>query len=129
MDKNYNMKFITAFLLIILLSFVSCLYFPWWTIAFIAFVVLAFIPLKPVYAFLCGFASIFLFWTLLSFYISSNNEHVLAHKVSLLVLKTDSPFMLIFATGLIGGLVAGFAALTASFIRRIKAAETEVAVD
>jgi hypothetical protein len=37
--------------------------------------------------------------------------------------------MLIFATGLIGGLVAGSAALTASFIRRKQATETELAVD
>ncbi len=123
------MKFITAFLLIILLSFVSCLYFPWWAIAIVSFLVLALIPLRPLQAFLCGFVSIFLFWTLLSFYISNNNEHVLAHKVSVLVLKTDSPFLLVLATGLIGGLVAGFAALTASYIRKKEDNATELAVD
>ena len=123
------MKFLIAFLLIILLSFVSCLYFPWWTIAIVSFLVLAFIPLKPLQAFLCGFAAIFLFWTLLSFYISSNNDHVLAHKISVLVLNTDNPFLLVLATGLVGGLVAGFAALTASFIRKKEDTATELAVD
>jgi hypothetical protein len=123
------MKFITVFLLIILLSFVSCLYFPWWTIAIVSFLVLALIPLRPLQAFLCGFASIFLFWILLSFYISSNNDHVLAHKVSVLVLKTDSPFLLVLATGLVGGLVAGFAGLTASYLRKKEETATELAVD
>ncbi len=123
------MKFLTALLLIILLSFVSCLYFPWWTIAIVSFLVLALIPIKPLPAFLCGFAAIFLFWTLLSFYISSNNEHLLAHKVSLLVLKIDSPILLVLATGLIGGLVAGFAALTASYIRKKEVTETALEVD
>jgi CRISPR/Cas system-associated protein Cas5 (RAMP superfamily) len=36
----------------------------------------------------------------------------------LLFFKTDNPFLLILATALIGALVAGFAALTASFVRR-----------
>lgn len=111
------MKFFISLLLIAVLSFVACLYFPWWSIALIAFVVVAFIPQKPAAAFLCGFAAIFLFWAALSFFISSNNDHVLAHKVSLLILKMDNPFLLIFATAVIGGLVAGFAGLTASFIR------------
>lgn len=112
------MKFFISFLLIALLSFVSCLYFPWWSIAVTAFAVIALIPQKPAAAFLCGFAAIFIFWAALSFFISSNNDHVLAHKVSLLILKMDNPFLLIFATAMIGGLVAGFAALTASFIRK-----------
>lgn len=112
------MKFFISLLLIAILSFVACLYFPWWSIAVIAFAVIAFIPQKPVAAFLCGFAAIFIFWAALSFFISSNNDHVLAHKVSLIILKTDSPFWLVFATAMIGGLVAGFAGLTASFIRK-----------
>jgi LPS O-antigen subunit length determinant protein (WzzB/FepE family) len=35
----------------------------------------------------------------------------------MLILKMDNPYLLMFATALIGGLVAGFGALTASFIR------------
>jgi hypothetical protein len=37
--------------------------------------------------------------------------------VSLLILKMDNPFLLMFATAFIGGLVAGFGALTGSFLR------------
>ena len=112
------MKFITVFLLIILLSFLSGLYFPWWSIAIVSFGVIALIPLKPLPAFFCGFAAIFLSWVSLSYFISKSNEHILAHKASVLILKVDNPFLLIIATGLIGGLVAGFASLTAAFTRR-----------
>lgn len=42
----------------------------------------------------------------------------MAHRVSLLILKNDSPFLLVLITGLIGGIVAGFAALTGSYIYR-----------
>ena len=106
-----------SILLIALLSFCACLYLPWWSIAVIAFLVAAIIPQGTVMSFLTGFLALFLLWGILSFWISNNNEHILAHKVSLLILNIDSPFLLMFATALIGGLVAGLAAMTASFIR------------
>ncbi|HEY9341318.1 MAG TPA: hypothetical protein VIQ23_07025 [Hanamia sp.] len=112
------MKFTITTILIILLSFCACLYFPWWSIAFVAFIVSALIPQSPLASFLSGFAALFLLWGGLSFWISSANENILAHRVSLLILKNDSPFLLILMTALIGALVAGFAALTGSFIRQ-----------
>jgi hypothetical protein len=114
------MKFITSLILIALLSFAACLYFPWWSIAVVAFLVVALIPQSPGKSFLCGFTAIALLWAFLSFWKSSQNEHLLAHKVSQIILKMDSPYLLIFATALIGALVAGFAALTASYIRKRK---------
>ena len=110
------MKTVITTFLIILLSFVSCLYFPWWSIAIVAFVVSASIRQKPLTAFLSGFIGLFLLWSILSFYISASNDHILAHRISLLILPTDSPFLLVLTTGLIGGVVAGFASLTASYI-------------
>jgi LPS O-antigen subunit length determinant protein (WzzB/FepE family) len=38
----------------------------------------------------------------------------------LLILKIDSPYLLMLATALIGGVVAGFAAMTGSFLRKKK---------
>ena len=110
------MKAVISTFLIILLSFVACLYFPWWSIAIVAFIVSALIRQSPIISFLGGFVGLFLLWSILSFYISVNNEHILAHRVSMLILKNDSPFLLVLTTGLIGGVVAGFAALTGSFI-------------
>ena len=112
------MKFITSVFLIALLSFASCLYFPWWSIAVASFVVAAFISQSPLKSFFSGFAGVGLLWAALSFYLSVKNEHILAHKVSLLILKVDNPYLLIFATALIGSVVGGFSALTASFIQK-----------
>ncbi len=111
------MKFTITTVLILLLSFCACLYFPWWSIAIVAFVVSALIPQNPWLAFLSGFLALFLLWGGLSFLISSNNDNILAHRVSLLILKTESAFALIAVTALIGALVGGFGALTGSFIR------------
>jgi hypothetical protein len=114
------MKFIASLILIALLSFTGCLFFPWWTIAIAAFVVAAFIPQSSGKSFLTGFFALFLLWGGLSFWISNNNDHLLAHKISMVLLKMDNPWVLIFATALIGALVAGFAALSGSFLRKNK---------
>jgi hypothetical protein len=114
------MKFITTIILILLFSFLSCLYFPWWSIAIAAFIISLLIPQKPWVSFLSGFLALFLLWGFLSVWISVRNGHVLAHRVSLLFFNTDSPFLLIGVTTLIGALVAGFAALTASYVHEIR---------
>ena len=114
------MKFIISLILTALLSFGACLYLPWWSIAIAAFIVALLIPQKPGKAFLTAFIALLLLWGGLSFWLSNNNEHLLAHKVSLLILKMDSPYLLILATALIGGLVAGFAALTGAYLRKSK---------
>lgn len=114
------MKPIVTTILIMLLSFCACLYFPWWSIAIVAFLVSALIPQKPWISFLSGFIALFLLWGGFSFWISNNNDNILAHRVSLLIFKTESTFLLVFATALIGALVAGFGALTGSFVRPVK---------
>ena len=112
------MKFIISILLIALLSVSACLYLPWWNIAIVAFIVSACIPQRPGKAFITGFTALFLLWGGLAWYISSNNNHLLAHKVSMIIFKADSPFALITATAVIGALVAGFGALSGSYLRR-----------
>lgn len=114
------MKFIISAILIIMFSFFAGLYFPWWMVAVVAFLVSIIIQQRHFVSFICGFISVFLLWGFLSFWISFQNDHILAHRVSLLIFKTDSPFLLIFATALIGALVAGFAALTGSYVRKEK---------
>jgi hypothetical protein len=114
------MKFFISFILTILLSFAACLFLPWWSIAIAAFVVAALIPQKPFKAFLTAFTALLLLWGGLSFWMSNNNDNILAHKVSQLILKMDNPYLLILATALIGALVAGFAALAGSYLRKSK---------
>ncbi len=115
------MKFTITIILTALLSFAACLYIDWWSIAIAAFIVALIIPLKPLHSFLSGFIALFLLWSLLAWYISANNDHLLAHKISLLILSTDNPFLLIVITGLTGGLVAGFAAVSGSYLHKSKA--------
>ncbi len=112
------MKFTISFLLMALLSFAACLYLPWWSIAIVCFIVSVIIHQSAGKAFMSGFLALFFLWGGLSFWISYNNDHILAHKISMLIIKKDDPYLLMLVTGLIGAIVGGFAALSGSFIRR-----------
>jgi hypothetical protein len=119
------MKFIVSILLIALLSFVSGLYFPWWGIALAAFIVSAFIPLRPGLAFLAGFLALFLLWGLMAWSIDAGNTSILSKKISRILPLDGSPFLLIMVTALVGALVGGGAALTGSFLRKNEGGSSE----
>ena len=87
-----------------------------------AFIIPVLIPQGHLASFISGFVALFLLWGILSLWISISNGNILAHRVSLLIFKADNSYLLIFVTGLIGALVAGFAALTGSFLRKEKIA-------
>ncbi len=112
------MKLILAVLLITLLSFAGGLYLPWWSIAIASFISLLLIPMKSWKAFLAGFTGVFIFWAFLAWWIDLKNEHLLSGKIAEILPLGGSSFAIILVTAVIGGLVGGFAALTAGFLRK-----------
>jgi hypothetical protein len=118
MIKLTQAKFLVAFMLIGLLSVAMGMYFPWWSIAVAAFVVGLAIPQKSLPAFLCGFLALFVCWGGMALRLSSGNEHILAHRISALIIKRDSPQLLMLLAAVIGALIGGMATLTGSLIRK-----------
>jgi hypothetical protein len=113
------LKYMLSILVTALLSFVSGLYLPWWGIAFAAFLVSAAIPQKPAFSFLSGFLGVFLLWEVLAWWVDNKNNGILSHKVAQLFPLGGSALLLIVITSLIGALVAGFAALAGTYLRRL----------
>ena len=111
------MKFLTATLLTLLLAFVSGLYLPWWGIAIVVFLVSSIVHQKAGKAFLSGFLGLFLLWGGLAFWIDMKNDHILSQKIAAILPLGGNSILLILVTALVGGLVAGFAALSGSFLR------------
>lgn len=111
------MKFLTATVLTALLSFISGLFLPWWGIAIAALAVAAIIHQKAGKAFLTGFLGAFLLWVGLAWWIDMKNDGVLSKKVASILPLGGNPILLIILTGLVAGLVAGFGALTGSYLR------------
>ncbi len=114
------MKLILAIILTALLSFVGGLYLPWWGIAITAFISILLIPLATGRAFLAGFLGVFILWALLAWWIDVKNEHILSKKIAEIFHLGGSSFAIILVTALIGALVGGLAAMTASYLRSRK---------
>lgn len=111
------MKLLVAIVLTALLAFVSGLYLPWWSIAVAAFIVAALVHQKAGKAFLSGFLGVFLLWAGLALWIDMKNNGVLSQKIAELLKLGGNSLLLILVTAFIGGLVAGFGAMTGSFLR------------
>jgi len=113
------MRILLTFILIVLFAFIAGLYLPWWSIAVVAFLVLFFLYQSGIKSFVSGFLAIFFLWFVLALWIDIKNENVLSHKVGQLFGLGTSSILLIIITSLLGGLVAGFAALSGSTLRSI----------
>ena len=112
------MRLISAIITIIILSAILENFLPWWIIASVAFVVCYLFKLKWPKAFLAGFLGIFILWAGTAFFIDRNNDHILSDKLSVIFFKSVKPHMMVLMTGIIGGLVAGFAGMAGALLRK-----------
>lgn len=123
-------KFIVATLLTALFAFAMGMYAPWWGIALCAFIVGAVVPQKNGKAFLAGMLGIMFLWIILAVVKDSGNNHILSSRIANLLPLKGSVGLLVFVTGLIGGLVGGLSALCGSMLRGLfrksKTAESAV---
>ncbi|WP_341836289.1 hypothetical protein WJU16_00110 [Chitinophaga pollutisoli] len=111
------MRFVLAILLTALLGYILGLFLPWWVIAVAAFLVALIWQQRPGRAFASGFLAIFLLWGILAFVADVRNNHILSNRMSELIAGTRNPWILITVSAIIGGLVAGMGALSASVLR------------
>jgi len=111
-------KYIVSILLTALLSFVTGLFLPWWSIAFAAFLVSALIRQKPAMSFLSGFLGVFLLWEILAWWIDNKNDSILSQRIAQIIPLGGSTILLILLTSVTGALVGGFAALAGSYLRK-----------
>ncbi len=112
-------NFFLSLLLTAALSFILQLFLPWWIIAPVAFFFGCFFIQNPLPSFLSGFLAVFLLWTIYAFILSSSNENILATKVANLLPLKGSVTALLLVTGVIGGLVGGFAALSGNLAAKL----------
>ena len=111
------MKFLVAIILTALLAFISGLFLPWWGMAITSLLVAVLVHQKAGKAFLAGLLGVFLLWAGLAWWIDMKNNGVLSTKIASVLPLGGNAGLLILVTGFIGGLVAGMAAMSGSFLR------------
>jgi uncharacterized membrane protein len=111
------MKSLVAIILTALLAFAGGLWFGWWIIAVAAFLIALLVHQKAGKAFLSGFAGGFLLWAILALLRDIPNESLLSKKIAEILPLGGNSLLLIIVTALIGALVAGFGAMSGSYLR------------
>jgi len=109
---------ILAALLILIFSFITEMFLPWWSIAIVAFAV-GFTKTPTGWkSFWAGFLGVGFLWWLTSGYIHFRTDGILTSKVGEM-LTLPLPILVVLITGLIGGLVGGLAAGAGFHLRKI----------
>lgn len=106
------MKFIVSLLICPILAYTLCLILPWWSVALAGALTGFFIPQNRFLSFLSTFLGVLFLYGGLIFFISNANNHILAQKIGLLVLKNKNEIMIIAVSAMISALVAGISAIT-----------------
>jgi hypothetical protein len=106
------------FLIILILSFASGYFLPWWVVAIAAFLAAFLIGKTPRGSFWSGFAAVFIGWTVLALFKSIPNDHILASRVVQLFPLPNNWLYLLAITALIGGLVGGMASLSGVYLKK-----------
>lgn len=109
-----NVFFVTLFILVF-----GCLGFaglPWWALSFIAAAAVFFFPLSGGKGFATGFATGTLLWMTVALLQNAGNGGLLSGRIGQLFMGLQG-FQLLLITGLLGGLLAGFGALTGAYLR------------
>ena len=111
--------FIPRTLLVALAASLAQFYFPWWSILISAGLI-GFLTAPVNHSpFWSGFLGLFLSWVLVAAWINIQNESLLSSRVVQLFPLANSVVLLILVTGILGGLLGGFASWTGDSFRRI----------
>ncbi|OJJ15648.1 hypothetical protein BKI52_37835 [marine bacterium AO1-C] len=107
------------FIIIAILVYISqSILAAWWWIAVVSFVAAALVGRSNLEAFLSGFLGVAVVWVVQAFFINQANEGLLAEKIAQ-VFKLPAGEWLLVITGVIGGLVGAFSALSGYSLRAI----------
>ena len=106
------------FVLILLVSLLAQFFLPWWSIALVCFAAAFWKAQYGGQAFLAGFLAIGLTWLGAALFWHLVTDGLLSEKVAAMF-TVDSPWILMAATVLLGGIVGGVSALSGYLVRRL----------
>ncbi|MBK7762284.1 MAG: hypothetical protein IPI46_02795 [Bacteroidetes bacterium] len=106
---------ITLFLIAIISSILQS-FMPWWSLTIPCFILGLIAKLKPLRSFVAGFIGIALSWTIMILIRDYPNQHLLSKKLATLFPFEGNHILFIMFCVLIGGMVGGLFAWSASVL-------------
>jgi hypothetical protein len=111
--------------LIIVISVILQLFTPWWIIAIIPFVILAWKPTNAPKAFWCGFLGIGLPWLIYGYYFHFISDGALTNRIAK-IFSLPNGLLLLLVTATLSALIGGFSALSGYWVRQLFNRQREV---
>ncbi|HTD98962.1 MAG TPA: hypothetical protein VK668_06725 [Mucilaginibacter sp.] len=105
------------FIIILILSFISGLFLPWWVVAIVAFLAAVFLGKTNTRSFWSGFGGVAVAWIILALFKSIPNDNLLVKKVAQLF-QLPHWILVLLITALIGGLAGGMSALSGILVKK-----------
>lgn len=105
------------FLIILILSFASGYFLPWWIVAIISFLTALIIGTTAKSSFWQAFIAVLIVWIVLALFKSIPNDHIMATRIAHLFHLPSWGYILA-VTGILGGLVGGMSALSGLLLKR-----------
>lgn len=105
------------FFIILILSFFSGFFLPWWMVAVIAFFASLMFGKKSLKTFFSGFGGVAIAWAILALIKSIPNDHILATRVAKLF-QLPHWSLILLVTAIVGGLVGGMAAWSGILLKK-----------
>ncbi|SNS83607.1 hypothetical protein SAMN05421640_1446 [Ekhidna lutea] len=112
------MKLIIRLIVIGALTYFLSPFTMWWVVMLIAFLVCYVSPSSGLNAFVAGFLGVGLVWMGHAWNLDVQNDSAFS-SITAEIMQIGDPILLVFATGLIGGLAGGFAALSGTTFRQL----------
>lgn len=106
-------------ILIAVFGSVAQFYLPWWSAVAVALAVEALLGKANATAFFSGFYGIAIPWMILAGYINHHNESLLSVQILQMFKLPPYGFVMVVVTGLLGGLIGGFASVVGSWLRQV----------
>lgn len=105
-------------ILIAILSLLTQLLLPWWSLAIVAFLVCFWRSSGAIHAFLYGFVGVAVIWLAYALLIHTRTDGIFTARMSSLLFKANNAVMPMVVTVILGGLVGGMAGLSGFFVRQ-----------
>ena len=106
-------------LFLLIAGFAVQSFFPWWSIAIVGFIGGAIFSKTYGAGYLLGFLAFSILWAVYAAIQSSANNNLMSENISGMLGGKVSAANLIYVSGLIGGLVGGFATASGAMFRNI----------
>ncbi len=111
------MRLLWAIFLMMVFSFATSYFLPWWSLALVCFFAALMFRLRTAEAFIAGFIAVFILWLAVALVKDAANEHILSSRMAALF-KLQNPYLFLTVAACVGGLAGGMAAWSGALINK-----------